>query len=486
SVTSTEVPLITTTQAPQPVESTTPTVMLTTATMVPLETTTLVFTVTPSETTTQQLTEEQKKNLETLAELEKEQAAILEQLSFLTSLNFGGNRGGNKKENSDLANRNSNKKKSTPSIEEVLKQYNLSGLDIPTPSSASKYGNSNDALLAALLKEQGISPSTPKSLADQIKQAVSTIFKLLRRGLCSFKAHLPHSKKVAFAPREFLSEFSPKQLQPKKPKPRKPTTRPPGRLMQGLNWLLNALAPPPQAVTRRPAKPVKPKKPPVDQELLANSPTRLTPVVTAAPRPFAPNALSQDDIQKLIKQLEAVQKDPKNADALDLSQIKSLQNLINTNEGVEVLTNSQNGATSRLTTTESTTTKKKQSKKEKGLKSTTVLPTTVSNDLDDVDGDDEELVATTVKPRPSLPPLKLRPVPGVDDNSDPLIRGNLITAAVNVTRAISGFLGSALQDAAYQFTHMFSSGSENVRNLFGGSSLASNVASPSASTNPSG
>lgn len=58
-----------------------------------------------------------------------------------------------------------------------MKQYNLSGLDIATPpppssTPTSPYGNSNDALLAALLKEQGINPPTPKSLADQIKQAV--------------------------------------------------------------------------------------------------------------------------------------------------------------------------------------------------------------------------------------------------------------------------------------------------------------------------
>lgn len=55
--------------------------------------------------------------------------------------------------------------KATPSLEEVLKQYNLEGLDNITPSSlATTYGTSNDAILAALLKEQGIGPSTPKGL----------------------------------------------------------------------------------------------------------------------------------------------------------------------------------------------------------------------------------------------------------------------------------------------------------------------------------
>lgn len=207
--------------------------------------------------------------------------------------------------------------------------------------------------------------------------------------------------------------------------------------MQGLNWLLNALSPPP-ATTRKPRpRPSKPKKPPVEEELLANSPTRLTPMVTSAPKPFSPNALSQDDVQKLIKQLEAVQKDPKNTAALDFSQIKSLQNLINSNDGVQVASNGQHGATSRVTTTEKPTTRRQKAK------STTVIPETVSNSVDDEEDEDEEV--TTARQKPALPPLRLRPVPGVDDNSEPFIRGNLINAAVNVTRAISGFLGTALQ-----------------------------------------
>lgn len=49
-------------------------------------------------------------------------------------------------------------------IDDVLKQYNLAGLDIATTSKSSTYGTSNDAILASILKEQGIAPSTPRSL----------------------------------------------------------------------------------------------------------------------------------------------------------------------------------------------------------------------------------------------------------------------------------------------------------------------------------
>lgn len=50
------------------------------------------------------LTEEQKKNLETLRELEREQAAILQQLAFLTSL-AGGPKPTVKTSENSLANR---------------------------------------------------------------------------------------------------------------------------------------------------------------------------------------------------------------------------------------------------------------------------------------------------------------------------------------------------------------------------------------------
>lgn len=208
--------------------------------------------------------------------------------------------------------------------------------------------------------------------------------------------------------------------------------------MQGLNWLLNVLDPQPTTTTRRPRKPKKPKKPPVTEELLANSPTHITPVVTKAPD--APNALSQADIQNLIKQLEGLQKDPAKQ-SLDLSQIKSLQTLINVDEGVQVQANGEHGATSRRTTTERATTAS-TTKRKKVRKSTTQAPIlSVSNSVDD---SDEDFDPTTKRPRA---PIGFKPVPGVDDGqqSDPLIRGNLLTAAVNVTKAISGFLGSALQ-----------------------------------------
>lgn len=204
--------------------------------------------------------------------------------------------------------------------------------------------------------------------------------------------------------------------------------------MQGLNWLLNALAPPPPTTTRKPKpKRKKPKKPPVDQELLTNSPTHITPVVTSSPS--APNSLTQNDIQKLIKQLEGLQKDPSKG-ALDLSQIKSLQNLINTDEGVQVLTNGEHGTTRRTSTRRPSSTEKRKARK----LTTDPPPVSVSNSVDE--DDNEEFGSTTTR----RAPIGFRPVPGVDDNtSDPFIRSNLITAAVNVTRAISGFLGSAFQ-----------------------------------------
>lgn len=69
----------------------------------------------------------------------------------------------------------------TMSIEEVLKQYKLDGLDIATTPKSSAYGTSNDAILASILKEQGIAPPTPKSLEVLLVVfiAVITIFCLL-------------------------------------------------------------------------------------------------------------------------------------------------------------------------------------------------------------------------------------------------------------------------------------------------------------------
>lgn len=53
----------------------------------------------------------------------------------------------------------------SPSLEDVLKQYDLGDLSlVTTPPTATSYSKSSDAVLAELLKEQGLAPSTPKSL----------------------------------------------------------------------------------------------------------------------------------------------------------------------------------------------------------------------------------------------------------------------------------------------------------------------------------
>lgn len=61
------------------------------------------------------------------------------------------------------------------------------------------------------------------------------------------------------------------------------------------------------------------------------------------------NNLNKSYFQVLIKQLESVQANPDTADQLDFSKIKSLQNLIDVNEGVQVTHTGQHGATSRAT-----------------------------------------------------------------------------------------------------------------------------------------
>ncbi|KAG5873559.1 hypothetical protein JTB14_016008 [Gonioctena quinquepunctata] len=405
----------------------------TTTTVAPTVTTNAVEVTTVKKL--KQLTEEQKENLRTLRKLEEEQSALLKQLSFLTSLNLGGapKRTGKaskpvKPPNDNLAERvielalardktktttskpptsiqdqlaaidaSKEPKKSTPSIEDVLKQYNLGGLDIATTPKASVYGNSEDAILASILKEQGFAPPTPKSLGDQIKQA----------GVFESTSKRP------------------------KPKPRTTTT---------------------PAPTPREAETVKPKKPPVDEELLANSPTHITPVVTSSPpksQQKSPpkqvaNALTQDDIQKLIKQLEGLQKDP--------------------SKGVLDFANGEHGATSRMTTTIRSTTQRRQERK----LSTRAPQLTVSNSIEDLE------VPTTSKPMRA--PVGFRPVPGVDDDSsESLVRSNLITAAVNVTKAISGFLGTALQGAAQSFQSLLGSGSSLGTRVLGSAASGSSA-----------
>ncbi|CAH1124245.1 unnamed protein product [Ceutorhynchus assimilis] len=455
------------------------------------------------------LNEEQRKNLEEIERIEKEQAELLKQLSLLTTM-FGGPNGrqpnlpisGNPVGGSSnsLANRIINMaierdksrpttdsppetsttkkitkattkrpnsiqdqlpitqlddttKRVTPSLEDVLKQYNLNGLSTELPLT-STYGKTDEAVLAAILKEHGIGPTTPKVLGDKVKEA----------GL--------------------FDESTTTTKKPKpKPKPKSATTttiRPPlgGRLMQGLNWLLDILDPP--TTTKKPAprraKPKTPKPAAAEEELLTNQPTRITPMITAAPV-TKPN-LSQEEIKGLIKQLEEARKNPNAIDQLDLTKIRSLQNLINVNEGVEVTHTGQHGATSRATPrprkTKSTTVKDPflTQVNQKPVAST-ISTVSVSNSIDD----DVELISTTTRNR-VMPPVSLNPIPGIDDNTgDSVIRGNLLTAAVNVTKAISSFLGSAIQDAGKQVRSMFYNGSSGVfSGLSSGSSIPSSIA----------
>lgn len=80
-------------------------------------------------------------------------------------------------------------------LDSILKQYNTQGLKYTTTTTtptatatatantAAKtpanlpYGNSNDAILAAFLKERGIGPSTPKelSLFEQLQAGVMNL-----------------------------------------------------------------------------------------------------------------------------------------------------------------------------------------------------------------------------------------------------------------------------------------------------------------------
>lgn len=75
---------------------------------------------------------------------------------------------------------------------------------------------------------------------------------------------------------------------------------------------------------------------------------------------------------------------------------------------------------------------------------------TTSNSIEDLDEDNEVTTARARAPatraRATLPPVELNHVPGIEDNAQgPQIGGNFLNAAVNVTRAISTFLGAAIQ-----------------------------------------
>ncbi|ERL91955.1 hypothetical protein D910_09278, partial [Dendroctonus ponderosae] len=451
------------------------------------------------------LNEEQKRNLAEIEKIEKEQAALLKQLSLLTTMFAPPNVRAPtlspmpnplSASSSSLANRviamamerdrsrsmtttqepqtttkrrpNSIQdqlpithvedatKKTTPSLEDILKQYNLDGLSTPAPLT-STYGKTDEALLAAILKEHGIGPTTPKILGERVKEAG-------------------------------IFEEAPTTKKPKpKSRPIATTSRPVGgRLMQGLNWLLDILDPPTTkkpTARKAPSKPAASKPNAADDEILSNQPTRITPMVTAAP--VTKPSLTQDEIQAslgLIKQLEAVQNDPDAADQLDFSKIKSLQNLINVNEGVQVTHTGQHGATSRATPSYLRPPRVRSSTEKDRLlaeinrrpKASTISTLSVSNSIDDDDEDeDASSISTTTRTR-VMPPVSLNPIPGIDDQGDSMIRSNLLTAAVNVTRAISSFLGSAIQDAAQQVRSAFYTGSSGV---LGGLSSGSNLSS---------
>lgn len=78
----------------------------------------------------------------------------------------------NSKESTKVANVNGK----AASIDDIVKELNAKGLNSVTPSTlTAQYGDSDDAILAALLKEQGIEPSTPTSLKEQLKLAVSFV-----------------------------------------------------------------------------------------------------------------------------------------------------------------------------------------------------------------------------------------------------------------------------------------------------------------------
>lgn len=171
---------------------------------------------------------------------------------------------------------------------------------------------------------------------------------------------------------------------------------------------------------------------------MSKQPTHITPVVDSTARSKSPNSLSEEDLQSLIKQLEAVQKDPKNAEKLDLSALKNLQSGLNNNaaastqlESVQIINPGAAGSRSRSSTRAPET-----SVRTRGRKSTTAAP--VTNDIYEED-------VTSAKSSVTLPPVRLTPIPGIPERSDPRVRGQLINAAVNVTKAISSFFGSALQ-----------------------------------------
>lgn len=200
-----------------------------------------------------------------------------------------------------------------------------------------------------------------------------------------------------------------------------------GRLRQGLNWLLNALAPPPSPAQRSRPKPTSFKS--EDFELLNNEPTNITPVVydnalSGSDRQAAINSinsLSDSEFQKLLKQLQSAKTDPNKLKDVDLSFLR-----IGNNKNVEVSNLGTSGASTKII------------RNPKAVATTATIPVSTNS----IGYDDDEIATT--KSRVKLPPVKLDSIPGIPDE-DNQVRGQLINAAVNVTKAISTFFGSAIQ-----------------------------------------
>lgn len=197
--------------------------------------------------------------------------------------------------------------------------------------------------------------------------------------------------------------------------------------------MLNALAPPPQAAPRPRARPITNE----DFEVLNNEPTNITPVVydngisaSGSDRQAAINSinsLSDTEFQKLVGQLEAARKDPNKLKELDLAFLQKNKNIINKN--VEVSNLGTSGASTKVVTPRT-----------RNIKSTTT--STVPLSTNSISYEDD--IVTTRTSRVKLPPVKLDSIPGIPDESVQ-VRGQLISAAVNVTKAISSFFGSAIQ-----------------------------------------
>lgn len=230
-------------------------------------------------------------------------------------------------------------------------------------------------------------------------------------------------------------------------------------MRQGLSWLLNALAPPPP---QRPKPRPRPTTAKAEQfELLKNEPTNITPVFdnTLSPTTANPdkqaainsiNSLSDKEFQNLLAQLEAAQKDPSKINNLDLSFLKAMQNKPKTSN-VEIINSGTSGSSSKIVSATRGTTKHQsvtqtdatvimnRDMNRDNLKSTTAVPLP-SNSI----AAEETTTASTPRARLNLPPVKLNPIPGVPQE-ETQVRGQLVSAAVNVTKALSQFLGSAIQ-----------------------------------------